>query len=245
MDLYEVRPGAESYGHEIGILLVDCFTPFIPGDVGNASTYSYPVLYHTVQGCSLERLINLGDETLTDTVVKAAKFLEQRGVRGITSDCGFMIRFQDAVARAVKIPVFLSSMTQLPMVGATLGWSRPVGIITANAKRMTPELLTIATAGSNVKFVVAGLEDKPAFRAPILDETGPLDPQKIESEIVEVAIELLRKNPEIGAILLECSNMPPYAHAVQQATGLPVFDFTTLINFMVSGNHRKKFDGIF
>ncbi len=62
---------------------------------------------------------------------------------------------------------------------------------------------------------------------------------------MEVAIELLRKNPEIGAILLECSNMPPYAHAVQQATGLPVFDFTTLINFMVSGNHRKKFDGIF
>jgi len=93
MGLYEVRTGAESYGHEIGILLVDCSTPFIPGDVGNASTYSYPVLYHTVQGCSLERLINLGDETLADTVVEAAKFLEQRGVKGITSDCGFMIRF--------------------------------------------------------------------------------------------------------------------------------------------------------
>ncbi len=159
MGLYEVRAGAESYGHEIGILLVDCSTPFIPGDVGNASTYSYPVLYHTVQGCSLERLINLGDETLADTVIEAAKFLEQRGVKGITSDCGFMIRFQEAVAKAVNIPVFLSAMTQLPMVGATLGWSRPVGIITANAKRMTPELLTIATAGSNVKFIVAGLED--------------------------------------------------------------------------------------
>ncbi|MCF6267494.1 MAG: aspartate/glutamate racemase family protein [Desulfuromusa sp.] len=245
MDLYEVRSGAESYGHEIGILLVDCFTPFIPGDVGNASTYSYPVLYHTVQGCSLERLINLGDETLTDTVVEAAKFLEQQGVKGITSDCGFMIRFQDAVSTAVNIPVFLSSMIQLPIIGSALGWSQPVGIITANAKRMTPELLAIATAGSNVKFVVAGLEDKPAFRGPILDEIGALDPQKIESEIIEVAVELQREHPEIGAILLECSNMPPYAYAVQQVTELPVFDFTTLINFMVSGNHRKKFDGIF
>jgi len=149
------------------------------------------------------------------------------------------------VAKAVNVPVFLSAMTQLPMVGATLGWSHPVGIITANSKRMTSELLTIAAAGSDVRFVVAGLEDKPAFCAPILDEVGSLDSQKIENEIMDVAIELQKKNPEIGAILLECSNMPPYAYAVQHATGLPVFDFTTLINFMVSGNHRKKFDGIF
>lgn len=245
MELYEVRLGAESYGHEIGILLVDCFTPFIPGDVGNASTYSYPVLYNTVQGCSLERLINLGDESLVETVVEAAKYLEQRGVKGITSDCGFMIRFQDAVAKAVKIPVFLSSMTQLPMIGSTLGWSRSVGVITANAKRMTPELLAIAAAGSKVKIVIAGLEDKPAFRGPILDEIGPLNPQKIEIEIIEVATYLQKNNPDLGAILLECSNLPPYAHAVQRVTGLPVFDFTTLINYMVAGNHRKKFDGIY
>lgn len=242
---YEVRVGAESYGHEVGILLVDCFTPFIPGDVGNASTFSYPVLYHTIQGCSLERLINQGDESLVESVVDAAKFLEKRGVKGITSDCGFMIRFQDIVAKQVNIPVYLSPMIQLPMIATTLGYSRSVAILTANAQRLTPELMSIATAGSKVKYVIAGLEDKPAFRGPILDEVGPLDPQKIEIEMVEVALDLQKRNPDIGAILLECSNMPPYAHAVQKATGLPVFDFTTMIDFMVVGNHRKKFNGQF
>lgn len=242
---YEVRPGAESYGHEVGVLLVDCFTPFIPGDVGNASTFSYPVLYHTIKGCSLERLINQGDESLIESVVDAAKYLEKRGVKGITSDCGFMIRFQDIVAKQVNIPVFLSSMIQLPMIATTLGHSRSVGVITANTKRLTPQLMSIATAGSKIKYVIAGLEDKPAFRGPILDEIGSLDPLKIETEMVEVAVDLQNRNPDIGAILLECSNMPPYAHAVQKATGLPVFDFTTLINFMVVGNHRKTFNGIF
>jgi aspartate/glutamate racemase len=240
---YQVRPEAESYGHEVGILLVDCVTPFIPGDVGNASTYSYPVLYHTINGCSLDRLINQGDETLTESVVEAAKYLERCGVKGITSDCGFMIRFQDIVAKEVEIPVFLSSMIQLPLIGATLGRSRSVGVITANATRLTPELMSIATAGAKVSYVIAGLEDKPAFRGPILDETGPLDALRIESEMIEVATDLQKNNPDIGAILLECSNMPPYAHAVQIATGLPVFDFTTLIDFMVGGNHRKRFIG--
>lgn len=45
------------------------------------------------------------------------------------------------------------------------------------------------------------------------------------------ANHLVRKHPDVGAIILECTNMPPYADTVRQVTGLPVFDAVTMINY--------------
>lgn len=245
MKQYHVRPGADRYGFAIGILLVDCATPFIPGDVGNASTYPYPVLYETVPGVTLERLINQGDENLVDSIIAAAQKMERLGVRAITSDCGYMVRYQEKVASAVKIPVILSSLLQLPLLERTIGANRKIGIVCANRQRLTPELLQIAGLSSPDKAVICGLEEQPNFRGPILDETGLLEPEKIGREVVETALAMVNAHPEIGAVLLECSNLPPYAHLVQQATGRPVFDFTTLINLYQGAGVRKAFQGIY
>jgi len=242
---YHVRKGIESYGHSIGIVLIDCETPFIPGDVGNASTYDFPVLYRTAPGVSLERLIEQGDPTMVEAIIETARELEKAGVRAITSDCGYMIRFHGQVADAVNIPVIFSSLLQIPLIAATLGSSQAVGVICANRKRLTPNLLAFAGVGDGIKVVTRGMEDSKAFRGPILDETGILDDAAIEKDVVARAMEMVKAHPETGAILLECSNLPPYAHAVQKATGRPVFDFTTLINYMHYAFHRKSFSGIF
>jgi hypothetical protein len=243
MPVYETRPGAESYGHQIGILLIDCRTPFVPGDVGNATTYRYPVLYHTVPGVTLERLILKGDESLRDDVVAAAKHLEARGVKGIASDCGFMIRFQRPVAAAVNVPVFLSAVLQIPWIAASLAPGKAIGVLTAHGERLTPELLEIAGVRPEHRVHVAGMEHHAAFRGPMLDETPLLDTEAIEGEIVAEAEALVARHPEIGALVLECSNMPPYAHAIQAATGRPVFDFTSLIDFFHAGQMRRRFEG--
>ncbi len=245
MTQYRVRPGADRYGFSIGILLVDCATPFIPGDVGNATTYSYPVLYETVNGVTLERLINQGDETLVDSIIEAAKKMERMGVRAITSDCGYMVRYQQKVAAAVGIPVILSSLVQLPLLERTIGPERKIGIICANRRRLTPELLQVAGLSNPDKAVIYGLEDKPNFRAPMLDEIDPLEPEKIGPEVVETARSMIKAHPDVGPILLECSNLPPYAHLVQEATGRPVFDFTTLINLYHSAGVRQPFHGFY
>ena len=200
MAVYKVRSKAESYGHDVGILLIDCRTPFIPGDVGNASSYGYPVLYRTVPDVTLERLIEKGDLSLTEKVIEEARMLEAFGVTAITSDCGYMMHFQEQVAAAVKIP-------------------------------------------ARIPVHVAGLETCPNFRGPILDETDTLDSDLIEAEVAATAEALCRDHPEIGAILLECSNLPPYAHAVQTRTGRPVFDFLTMIDFVRSAGRRKPFSG--
>lgn len=243
MPIYKVRPNAESYGHDIGILLIDCRTPFIPGDVGNASSYAFPVLYRTVPDVTLERLIEQGDLTLTDKVVAVARELEAAGVRAITSDCGYMMHFQEQVAAAVSIPVMLSSLLQLPFIASLLGRDQAIGIICANKRRLTKDLLDVAIPGARLPIHVAGLENCPSFRGPILDETDTLDSDAIEAEVVATARALCREHPRIGAILLECSNLPPYAHAVQAETGRPVFDFLTMIDHVRAASRRAPYRG--
>ena len=245
MAVYKVRRDVESYGHAIGILLIDCSTPFIPGDVGNASTYPFPVIYKTVPGVTLSRLIEERDLSLTEAVINAAKELEELGVRAISSDCGYMILFQKQVAEKLSIPVIMSSLIMLPMLERTIGPDQKIGVICANRKRLTPDLLDAAGVKDKANIVIIGMEEKPYFRAPILDEKNILDSDKIEKEIVEKATELVTSSPEISSILLECSNMPPYAHAVQKVTGRPVFDFTTLINLFYQASFRKPFEGFY
>lgn len=245
MALYTVRRGVESYGHAIGILLIDCSTPFIPGDVGNASTYGFPVLYKTVPDVTLTRLIEEGDLSLTKAVINTAKELEKAGVRAISSDCGYMIHFQRQVAAEVNVPVIMSSLIQLPMLERTIGPSKKIGVICANRKKLTPDLLDAAGVRDKSLIVIRGMEEKPYFRAPILDEKPELVYEEIEKEITSVASEMVSSHPEIGPILLECSNMPPYAHAVQKATGRVIFDFTTLINLFFASSFRKPFEGIY
>ena len=243
MPVYKVRTQAESYGHDIGILLIDCRTPFIPGDVGNASSYGYPVLYRTVPDVTLDRLIEQGDLSLTEKVIQTARALEASGVRAIASDCGYMMHFQKQVAAAVSIPVMLSSLQQLPFMASLLGPEQAIGIVCANRRRLTADLLEKAYPNARIPVHIAGLEDCLNFRGPILDETDTLDSDAIEAEVVQRADALCQAHPEIGAILLECSNLPPYAHAVQAATGRPVFDFLTMIDHVRTACRRRAYIG--
>ena len=245
MALYEVRKNAESYGHAVGIILVDVRTPFIPGDVGNASTYPFPVVYRTVPDVTLERLIDKGDKSLTSNVIQTAKELEDMGVRAIASDCGYMIHFQAEVAAAVSVPVIMSSLIQLPMLERSIGPDRKIGVICANKPRLTNDMLALAGLRDPGRVVIRGMQDSAAFRSPILDEEPLLNDELIEKDITDTARELVAAHPEVGPILLECSNMPPYAHAIQRATGRPVFDFTTLIGVYFAAAFRRPFAGFY
>ena len=115
---------ADSYGHAVGILMIDYRGPFIPGDVGNATTYGYPVLYKVVKGLTFDRVL-ARDPTFDEAVVVAAKELEAAGVRAISSDCGFLVHYQSAVQKAVRVTVCLSSLLQIPFLASMFDRSRP------------------------------------------------------------------------------------------------------------------------
>ena len=138
-----------------------------------------------------------------------------------------MTVFQKEIAAAVNIPVFLSSLLQVPFIYQITG--KRVGIISASSKNLTPAHLENTGISDTIPLAVAGMEDNRAFTQAIFEPDGTLDDDAIREGVVEVAIKLQSDYPDMGAILLECSDLPPYAHAVQTVTGLPIFDFITMI----------------
>lgn len=240
--LYRVTRRSQSwYGETIGILILNAAYPCVPGNVGNGSTFPFPVRYAEVEGATIDRLLNRRDPGLAEPFIRAAQQLRDQGVRAITGACGFMALFQKEVSAAVDIPVLLSSLMQVPFIHQITG--KTVGIITANSSCLTPKHFDSCGIPADVPVAVAGMEGQQEFREAVLEEKGTLDSSKIEKEVVAVARELVEKSPDVGAILLECSDLPPYAHAVQACTGLPVFDFITMIEYMHGALVRAPYSG--
>lgn len=232
-------PAHFTSGAAIGIITVDLDYPKLPGNVANATTFDFPVTYKKV--CfEIERLF-AGDPTLVDVVIEAAKELEQEGVRAIVGACGFFAHFQDAVANAVNVPVFLSSLTQLPLIKLGMGSQQKILVLAADAPSVTNDML--AHVGTdNERLIVQNVGDREAF-APIRWGKTTLDNQALIDDLVELCLERKKEHPEIGAILLECSDLPPYAADIQNATGLPVYDFITLINWIHAGVVQRPYYG--
>lgn len=253
--LKEVRGGRNIYGAIIGIILQERTFPRIPGDMGNASTFDFPVRLHLLKGVdsSTRWKIFAGDEKLLELFINAAKQLEQEGVRAITSTCGFLIQYQDVIADAVSIPVFMSSLLQIPLVYRMLRKDQVIGVITANAgPKGLGKRHFLAAGAADIPIVTIGMEGSKGFEAiiPVMDDSLPagqdreiLYPEQLRDDIVERAKRLVQENPNVGAIVLECANLPPFAKAVQDAVNLPVFDFVTLTNFVFSALVRKEFTG--
>jgi aspartate/glutamate racemase len=242
MTVYHIKRKTQAwYGESIGILILDAAYPCIPGNIGNAGTFGFPVRYQKVADASIDRLLNQQDPSLAEPFIQAARKLQDQGVRAVTGACGFMALFQQEVAKSVDIPVFLSSLLQLPFIHQIT--KKKIGIITANAGCLQPRHFTSVGVSQNVPLVIAGMENQPEFRDAVLLEKGSLDSDKIRNEVVEVAKKMVQNHPDVGSILLECSDLPPYAHAVQAAVNLPVFDFFTMINYVHTALVRSPFSG--
>jgi hypothetical protein len=228
----KVRGGRNLYGHPIGILMLDTVFPRIPGDIGHAGTFPFPVLYHRVRHASPTRVVREGDPSLLEGFVAGARALEASGVLAITTSCGFLAMFQRQLAEAVRVPVFTSALQLVPLVSRMLGADRAVGVLTVDGHALGPRHLAGAGITEDIRLVIGGLERGQAFTPVLLDNEVELDVDAARRENVEAARELVERHPEVGALVLECTNMPPYAAAIREATGLPVFDITTLIRLV-------------
>lgn len=237
----EVSGGRTTDG-AIGILMLDTVFPRIPGDVGNASTYPFPVTFRIVKGATVQRVVKEADPALLAPFIEAAQELEREGVRAISTSCGFLAMFHQELVNAVKIPVLTSSLLQVPLVASLIGSNQKVGILTARAESLGPRHFR-AVGIEDYPVVVQGMEGAREFTEVFIEGKTTLDVEKIKAEMVEAAVMLVQNHPEVGGIVLECTNMPPYAKAVQEAVALPVFDITTLIKYTYSALSRQEFSG--
>lgn len=228
-------------GCPIGIILNKSRFPRLPGDIGNAATWDFPVLYRLVEGTSYEKVVECPDpDELLQPYIEAARELEAAGVGAITTSCGFLALFQRQLAAAVGIPVFTSSLIQIPLVRAMLPEGRIVGVMTADSSRLTPRHFA-AVGAQAIPMAVAGMQDTEEFIGFLREDRQSVDTEKCRLEHIAVARRLVGENPSVGAIVLECTNMPPWSRDIQLATGLPVFDVCTLTNYVAASLFQKGF----
>ena len=234
--------GKNLYGFPIGILMLKTRFPRIPGDMGNATTWDFPVLYKIVDIATPDKVVRKGGKGLLDPFIKAAQELERMGVRAITTNCGFLALFQKEMASAVDVPVFTSSLMQVPLVYAMLKPWQKVGILTIHAKTLNREHLA-ATGVDKIPYVILGTENEKEFSRVILDDEPELDVEQSRRDLIRVARRMKEEHPEVGAIVLETTNMAPYAAAIQREVNLPIFDIYTLVNMVYQAVVRKEFLG--
>ena len=234
------RGGKVIYGAPLGILMLEARFPRIPGDMGNGTTWPFPVLYRVVSGASPEKVVLKGSAGLLPDFIDAAKDLVRVGAEAITTNCGFLSLFQKEIAAAVGVPVATSSLMQVPWVQATLPPGKRVGLVTVSGSTLTPAHL--AGAGVPLDTPLVGTEHgKEFFRVLIKAEKDDMDIAQAERDVVEAGKELVARNPDVGAIVLECTNMPPYAAALQAEVGLPVYDIYSMITWFHAGLRPRQF----
>ena len=212
-----------------------------PGDVGHAGSWDFPVKLRRVTGASPDRVIRQGGAGLLDDFVAAGESLIEEGCCAIITSCGFMALHQRRLAAALGVPVAASSLIQLPLVELTLGAGKRAGVITYDATNLTSEIFL--ACGADPSTPIAGVPSNGAFHA-LIEGGDRYDQAGLEAEVVLVARDLVARNPSVGAIVLECTNMPPFAAAIAKACAIPVFDILTLGRLLFSSTFPREYPGL-
>jgi len=226
-----VTGGRNVYGYDIGILMLETTFPRIVGDIGNARTWDFPVKYKVVKGqSSFNTVNNLTCENLKP-FIEAAKELEEEGVRAITTSCGFLSLFQNELAEAVNVPLYTSALLLVPFLSKMFGRKKKIGILTANKKKLSRKHL-LSVGIENIPYDVMGLEEENVFTNFTVQNWDSVDVKECEEELRKKTRQLMERASDIGAIVLECTNMCPYAKAISEEAKVPVYDIVTLTNMV-------------
>ncbi|WFE35277.1 aspartate/glutamate racemase family protein [Micromonospora sp. WMMD975] len=226
---------------EIGVLCLDTSFDKIPGHIRNPATFDFPVRYRVVEGATPQRLVREADPTLLEPFVAAARDLQAAGVAGITGACGFLVLFQAELAAAVDVPLWSSSLVQVPMVHLMVG--RTVGLLVADEAALTPRHLA-AVGAADVPVAVTGMAGQPEFREVMLQgRRDALDVDRLAAEVDGRVDGLARAHPDLGALVIECTDLVPFAHRIQARLGVPVFDIVTLTTMAHATLTRRPYAG--
>jgi len=237
-----MKRGQNYAGYSVGILHIDdVYYPLLPGNVVNACSYDFPVKMKAVPNLDIPDLLS-GDPALGEPIVRAAIELEKEGIRAISGACGFFGFFQKQVAAAVDVPVSMSSLVQASWIKTTLKPGQKIGVLTADLASINDRLLESCYIDDPELLVIEDLRHGPHFSA-ILEGRGSFDNGEVKKEVTSKTVDMVKENGDIGAILLECSDIPPYAAYIQRAVGLPVFDFITMIKWLHYATTQRPYSG--
>ncbi len=237
--------GYPTYGHDIGIIMLNCAFQRQRGDMGNATTFPFPVLYEVVTDVAVDDILTRSEEQFLLPFIRAAKTLEARGVKAITTSCGCLALHQRRLAAAVGIPLFASTLLQVPLVYQMTGCTGSVGLFAADSALLTEaHYEAVGWSSHDIPIAMASMHETvefPKLMAQNADHSVQVDFSVVERDVRRIARELAVRTPDLRAIVIECTNLVPYAFAIQAETGVPVFDIVTLTRMVRDTVARTPF----
>jgi hypothetical protein len=241
--------GSKQQNREVGILRLDYHYPPAVGDAAHPDSFTYNVHYSQVDELHFE-VAQEGtiNEELVENFKSALSELEARNVVGIAGDCGFMMHYQCLVRHLSQhTPVFMSSLIFAGTLSCLCRPHERVLILTANDKTLVPgkdKLLRESgiTVTDDDKILIRGCQDIPGFDAVLKAEKVDVPVVREHMKVfVENIIKQESEHP-IAFVLLECTELPPYADAIRQVTGLPTYDIVNLIDFFHSATDENAWN---
>lgn len=206
----------------------------LPGNSTNPDTFDFPLKYSRIKGANIHTILENPCPKVLQSMISEARKMEAEGIKAITTSCGFNAIFQGELADSIGIPVFTSSLMQIPMVRNMLGKHQTIGVITAKESALSDHHLKNAGVNEQVPILIQGLEACSEWHKIFSSPDEDIEISTVENFVVSSACEMM-KQTDIGAFVLECTDLPPFSRAIRRATGLPVFDFVTLTNFVYQG----------
>jgi len=251
IDYIQARKDRYGSGMGIGIILLEDVYPAFPGDVRNPSGYPFPIQYELARGVDVYTLVTAEDKSsCLEPILQAARNLERMGCRAIIGECGYFSYFQKEISASVRVPVFTSSLLQVPLAQQAMGPDKTVGILVAQAKYITDHHLRAVGIDPNSNFVLAGAMDSGACdeldhlwtRSKRTDPPGAWF-EKARGEFVHQGIHFHHQHPSMGAMVLECTGFPPFGRALQREIDIPIFSYGTLLDYAYSVVVHREYYG--
>lgn len=215
----------------LSVLQLDTHFPRIAGDVAAPDTYTDAVEFVRVPGASVPNVVRSDPQGMDIAPFEAA--LKQARGEVIATSCGFLSYWQTHLQALDPRPFLSSSLIALPRL---LDMFRPeaVLIMTFDAARLG----RVHLGNDAFDVPVLGLRPDDVLRRAI-ETNATFDPARAEAEVTALARQNRRE--QTRHIVLECTNLPPYAHALRQATGCDVSSILTDIERLCPGLVRKAF----
>lgn len=213
----------------LGILMLDTRFPRPPGDIGHPDTFDVPTRRHVVHGAWPAKVVqsakSLRAARLLPAFLGAVQALQRDGALAITTSCGFLVLLQRELQAAVQVSVVTSSLLQLP---GLLARQPHVGVLTISASQLGAEHLLAAGVPPERlgDVIMQGVDPAGEFATAILGNRETMDSRQAGADVVAAAVALKRRAPSLQAMVLECTNMPPYRQAIEAATGLKTWALT-------------------
>lgn len=242
-------------GKPIGVIVAKIWYPaLIRGHHNYCSTYDFPIRIKLIENwvCLPKEEQQLPQWEVSE-FIRCAKELEKEGVAAITTYCGMTGSIQNDLTESVNIPVFTSNLLMVPFISRIIGKNKRIGILSASSDmilRDNGKALRDCGIDSTIPIAIKGMvesEYSETWRTQYClnpeeeIDKHQYDPVKVEQMIVKVTKQLLSEFSDVGAVVLECTEMPIYAKALQNATGLPVFDSSDMVRYVHSAFQKDKY----